>query len=617
MKPGPRNIKSDTIPGIFLNVAAEHGQSVAIRYKDFGVWEETTWQGYKDHVEAVYHGFKAIGLGKGDTVCILSSNRPEWVYTDLACQCAGAYPLGIYADSLEPELEYAINHNQAKFIILEDQEQTDKVLSILQEVKTLKKCIYIEPDGMEDYEYDVLISYEELEQIGRKRLSDLPEDLEMSVAEIQPQDVAFLCTTSGTTKHPKSVMLTHRCVLDLADTLLDIDTYGPSDEEISYLPLPWIVERFFSVIFHLKARYKVNFPETMQLEVVFQNMREVCPSIVICAPSVWESFCTTVYLKHDNASWFKRVIFKIFMPVAEAMAGSMLGNKKYSIWRSILYLIGDLTLYRKIRERLGMRLLRFAYTGGAALGPEVYSFFHGVGIDLRQIYGQTEIGGVCCIQPPGEANPETTGKPLSGIDIKISETDEILVKTPNFVGYLNDEAETDNSLDDGWLKTGDQGYFTDDGHLVVIDRQKDIIETALGHTFSPQLVENRIKFSPYIKEAVVVGHGKPYVAALIQIDMDNVGNWAQRQGIPYTTFHDLATKPQVVEMVGEVVEWVNNKLEEKGRIRKYKLLEKELDADSAEVTRTRKLRRSFVNKKYADLIEFLYEESETTINDRD
>ncbi len=597
---------SNTIPGMFLNVVKEHGTSVAMREKDFGIWNEITWNGYRNQVEAFFHGLKHLGLKKGDVVCILSENRPEWVYTDLACQFAGALPLGVYAESLEPELAFALNHNQARFIIVEDQEQTDKVLNILEQVPSLKKCIVIELDGMEDYDHDILVSYDKVAEIGKQKAAVLPEELEQAAAGIKPGDIAFLCLTSGTTKNPKSVILTHECVLTLADSLMEIDTYGPTDEELSYLPLPWIVERFFSVILHLKARYRVNFPETMELNVVFQNMREICPSILICAPRVWENFCTTVYIKNDNASWFKRKVFQIFMPIAEKVGERALKNTRVGFGLGLLYFFAELMLCRKLRERLGFRLLRFAYTGGAAIGPEVYTFFHAIGVDLRQIYGQTEIGGVCCLQPPGEADPETTGKPLPGIDIEISKSDEVCVHSKYFKGYYNTPDATTDLHRDGFLLTGDQGYFTDHGHLVVIDRQKDIIKTRSGYSFSPQLVENRLKFSPYIREVIVVGEGRPEVVALVQIDMENVGNWAQRKGIPYTTFRDLVSKPQVFELIGQAVSRTNLKLDEEGRIKRYKLLEKELDADDAEVTRTNKLRRGFVNEKYKDVIESLY-----------
>lgn len=596
----------NTIPGIFLQAVAEQGPAVALRDKDFGIWNEISWEGYREHVEVLFHGLKSLGLRKGDVLCILSENRPEWLYTELACQCAGAIPLGLYVDSLEPELEYALNHNRARFILLEDQEQTDKILNILARVPTLAKCLVIDWDGMEEYRHPLLIRYREVEELGRHRMAEFAGDLEKSVAEIHPADIACLCLTSGTTKNPKSVMLSHEALLRLADALMSVDSYGPQDEEISYLPLPWIPEQFFALIFHLKARYRVNFPETMEMNVVFQNVREISPSILICSPRIWEQFCTTVFIKNENASWFKRQVFKAFMPIGEKVAQRTLNGQGVPLWLNLSYVLGDLLLYRKIRERLGFRLLRFAYTGGAAIGPEVYSFFHALGIDLRQIYGQTEIGGICCVQPRGQANADTSGKPLPGVEIKISEADEIIVRSPYFLGYYNDPGSTEAILNRGWLLSGDQGYLTGDGHLVVIDRKKDIIQTASGHTFSPQLVENRLKFSPYIKEAIVVGQDKPYVAALIQIDMDNVGLWAQRRSLPYTTFRDLALKPQVVELIGEAVKRTNQKLEEPGRIKRFHLLEKELDPDDAEITRTRKLRRGFVNERYQEIIASLY-----------
>ena len=594
------------MPGFFLKVAKEHSSMVAMRNKDFGIWNEITWQTYRDHVEVLYHGLKYLGLKKGDVVCILSENRPEWLYTNLACQCVGAYPLGLYVDSLEPELEYAINHNGVRFIMLEDQEQTDKILNILNNLHTLEKCIVLDWDGMDNYNYPILISYEKVEEICRQRMSRLSDEFEQTIAGIKSTDISFLCLTSGTTKNPKTVMLTHACILELADAFMAVEPYSPEDELVSYLPLPWVVEQCFSLIFHLKGRYRVNFPETMEQNVVFQNIREICPSILNCSSRVWENFCTSVYVKHENASWFKRKIFKVFMPIAEEVAQRAMSKRDVPLWLNLAYLLGDLLLYRKIRDNFGFRLLRFSYTGGAALGPEVYTFFHAIGINLRQAYGQTEIGGICCIQTRGEADSATTGKPLSGIDIKISSSDEIIVRSPFFIGYYNDPELTAEISNRGWLSTGDQGYFTDSGHLVVIDRKNDIIQTASGHKLSPQLFENRLKFSPYIAEAIVLGQGKPYVAALIQIDMDNVGNWAQRRGIPYTTFRDLVSKPQVVELIGETVKRVNQKLDEAVRIKRYKLLEKELDPDDAEVTRTRKLRRDFVNEKYNDLIESMY-----------
>jgi long-chain acyl-CoA synthetase len=403
-------------------------------------------------------------------------------------------------------------------------------------------------------------------------------------------------------------MLSHRCVIALADSLLAVEAYAQTDEEISYPPLPWITERFFSVILHVKARYRVNFPETMEMNIVLENMRELWPTILAAPPRIWESLFTNVCVRRENASWFKRKILGVFMSVGEEVAKGRQAKKRISPWLNILYLIGDLAVYRKIRDHLGLRHLRSAYTTGSALCPGVYTFFHVIGVDLRQIYGQTEAGGFCCIQGPCEADPETVGRPLPGVKITISDSHEILVCSPDFLGYYNDPSLTNESLRGCWQSTGDEGYLRDDGHLVVVDRQKDLIRTVLGHKLSPQSLENWLKFSPYIKEAIVVGQGRPFVAAMVQIDLDYVGNWAQRGGIPYTTYRDLASKPQVVELIGKVVEEVNQMLDEPCRIKRYKLLEKELDPDDEEMTRTAKLRRDSANRKFMDLIESLYSE---------
>jgi long-chain acyl-CoA synthetase len=599
---------NDTVPGLFLNVTKEHGSAVAMRKKGFGIWQEITWHNYRLHVEELFHGLRHLGMQRGDVVCILSANRPEWLYADLACQCAGALPLGIHSGSLEPEVEFIVNHNQARFIVLENQGQADKILGILDKIPSLEKFIVIKWDGMELYDHPKLVSYEDVKSVGRRMAREFPLELEESVAAIKPTDVAFLSLTSGTTTNPKSVMLSHRCVIALADSLLAVEAYDQNDEEISYPPLPWITERFFSVILHMKARYKVNFPETMEMNIVLENMRELWPTILAAPPRIWESLFTSVCVRRENTSWFKRKILGVFMPVAEEVAKGRQAKKRISPVLNILYLIGDLAVYRKIRDHLGLRHLRSAYTTGSALCPEVYTFFHAIGVNLRQIYGQTEAGGFCCIQGPCEADPETVGRPLPAVKITISDSHEILVRSPDFLGYYNDPSLTNESLRGCWQATGDEGYLRDDGHLVVVDRQKDLIRTVLGHKLSPQSLENWLKFSPYIKEAIVVGQGRPFVAVMVQIDLDYVGNWAQRGGIPYTTYRDLVSKPQVVELIRKVVEEVNQMLDEPCRIKRYKLLEKELDPDDGEMTRTAKLRRDSANRKFKGLIESLYSE---------
>jgi len=596
----------EAIPKMFLKTVEEFGPSIAMRRKHRGVWKEITWNDYRDHVQALYHGLKQLGLGRGDVVCILSNNRPEWVYADLACQSAGALPLGIYAESLETELEYLINHHRARFVVAEDQEQADKVLKVLDKLPTLDKCIVIDGDGMEEYDHAVLIMYEDVEKMGCQPAAS--DELKRDVEKISLTDAAFLSLTSGTTGKPKSVILTHQSILAMAQSFMGVEHYDRTDQLISYVPLPWIVERCFSVIFHFKAAYQIHFPESTELDVLFQNMREICPSVLNCTTSVWEKLCATVYMRHQNASPLKRNIFKLFMPIAGRVAQSAFKREPVSLRLAFLNFLGDILLYRKIRERLGLRLLRCAYTGGTAAGPEVYAFYHMIGVDIRQLYSVTEIGGVCVGQHPGEADPETTGKAFPGVELKLSESNEILVRSPYFVGYYNDPALGPEVCKNGWLSTGDRGFIDHDGHVVVLGRLADMIETANGHKVQPELIENRLKFSPYIKEVIAVGKARPYIAALIQIDRDSVGTWAQKRGIPYTTFRDLASKPEVMELIGEAVAKVNEKLDKPSRVMRYKLLQKELDPDDEELTKTRKVRRSFIGNRYKHLIDSMYRE---------
>jgi long-chain acyl-CoA synthetase len=606
-------LELNTIPGLFLHAVETWGSSVAMRRKHLGIWKEINWFSYRDHVQALYHGLKSYGVKEGDVVCILSENRPEWAYTDLACQCIGALPLGIYADSLESELELLINHNRSKVIVLENQEQTDKILNILDKLPTIDKCIVMDWDGMEEYDYPILISYEEVERIGSQLALESPEALQQSVAKIGPEDIALLSLTSGTTNNPRSVILTHQVILEIAESFMKTEQYCSADELISIVPLPWIVERCFSIIFHLKVGYRINFPECSELNVLFQNIREISPSIINCTASIWASLCATTYIKLENAIWFKRKVFDFFMSIAERVTQRLFKNQTLSWQMVLLNLMGDVVLFRKLRERLGLRLVRCAYTGGTAVGPEVYTFFHMIGIDLRQLYGLTEIGGVCLGQRSGEANPETIGTPLPGIKFKLSELDEILIYFPNFAGYYNEPAVGHEVYKDGWIATGDRGCLSDKEHIILVGRHNETIETVDGHEVHPELLENRLKFSPYIMEAIAVGQSKPFISALIQINRENVGIWAQKKGIPYTTFRDLALKPEVIRLIGEVVDKVNQKLDEPSRILQFRLLHEELDPDDKDLTRTRKLRRHHLTQKYESLINSMYQENRKEI----
>jgi long-chain acyl-CoA synthetase len=599
-------LHADTIPKVFLKAVEDFGPSVAIRRKHLGLWKEITWNDYGTHVHAMYHGLKRLGVKKGDVVGIICSNRPEWVYTDLASQCIGALPLGLYPDSLDAELEFVINRNRAKTIILEDQEQTDKILRITDRLPTLEKCLVIDWKGMEEYSHPILAGYEEAENVGHQLAREYPNDLKREVAKSQAGQPSFLSLTSGTTGHPKSVVLTHQAVLTIAESFRAVEQFHSADELISCAPLAWIVERCFSIVFHFAAGYCVNFPESTELNVLLQNMREIAPSVLNCTSSLWERLCSTVYSRQESASLLKHKVFKVVMPVAARVVDYSYRKKAVPLKLALLNLLGELLMHRKIRERLGLRLLRCAYTSGTSIGPEVYSFYHMIGVDIRRLYNLAEIGGVCVGQYPGEANPETSGRPFPGVELKLSESGEILVHAPYFTGYYDNPVLGAEVCKEGWLSTGDRGRIDDSGEVVVLGRHAEMITTTGGCNVQPELIENVLKFSPYIKRAIVVGTGRPDMAAILQIDRESVGSWAQRKGIPYTTFQDLAAKREVTALIGQEIEKMNQKLDEKRRILRHTLLQKELEPDDQELTRTGTVRRNFIEGKYKDLIDSMY-----------
>ncbi|MGD0659450.1 MAG: AMP-binding protein [Syntrophorhabdales bacterium] len=589
-----------------MKAVEDYGSSVAIRRKQLGLWREITWNDYGAHVEDLYHGFKYLGVRKGDVVCIVSTNRPEWVYTDLACQCIGALPLGIYPDCPDGELESLINHNRARFVVLEDQEQTDKLLRSLNRLPALEKCLVIDWRGMEEYDDVRLASYAETEKIGRHLAHEHPEELKQSVAELQPGDPAFLSLTSGTAGRPKTVILTHQAVLAIAESFTKVERLHAADELISCVPLAWITERCFSVVFHLKSGYRVNFPESTEADVLLQSMREIAPSVLNCTTGFWERLRSSVYSRQQNASLLKQYVFRAFMPIAARMVHCSYTSKPVPVRLALLNLLGDVLLLRKLRERLGLRLLRCAYTGGRPIGSEVYSFYHMIGVDIRQLYNLTEIGGPCVGQYPRETNPETAGRPFPGIELRLSESDEILIRAPNFVGYYDNQDLGAEVCKEGWLATGDRGRIDDKGQVKVIGRHAEMIETESGITVQPELIENALTFSPYVKRAVAVGKGRPSIGALIQIDRESVGSWAQRKGIPYTTFRDLTTKPEVIGLIGQEVEKVNQDLDRTNCVTHYTLLEKELESEDQELTRIGRPRRSLIENKYKNLIDSMY-----------
>jgi long-chain acyl-CoA synthetase len=596
---------ADTFPKLLVRKAGELGSKTALREKEFGIWQSTSWQQYHDHVRDFSLGLIGLGLERGDKVAVVGNNRPEWVYAELAAQGAGATSVGIYQDSTLNEVAYVIDHSEAAFVVAEDQEQVDKILDIIEKLPKVKNIIYTDPRGMRSYKHPALISFPAVEEKGRELARQQPNLWMENVCAGRADDVAIICYTSGTTGFPKGAMLTFRNLLTMADNLNQVDAKLPGDEFVSFLPLAWIGEQMMCMSSGLTIGFTINFPE--EPATVMEDIREIGPHIMFAPPRVWENITSTVQVRIMDTTRLKRLLYNLSMPVGQKIADLRFKKQPITLPWKIAYTLAYWTTFRALKDRLGFTNIRTCSTGGAALGPDVFRFFHALGVPLKQIYGQTEISGISCIHTDNDIQFHTVGKPIPGTELKISKSGEILSRSSSvFVGYFKNEAATQDTLSEGWLHSGDAGYLTDDGHLIVIDRIKDVMQLADGTQYSPQFIENRLKFSPYIKEAVVVGKSRPYLTAMLCIDMGVVGKWAEGRKISYTTYTDLSAKPEVYDLVHREVDQVNQTLPAAAKIKKFVLLYKELDADDEELTRTRKVRRVFVEERYKEVLSALY-----------
>ena len=604
-----------TLPSLLINNARRFANDrVALREKEYGIWQSVTWQRYLEHVRDFSLGLISLGFNPGEKLGIICNNRPEWLYAELAAQAARGIPFGIFQDSVLTEVTYIINHSEATMVVAEDQEQVDKILDLKEKMPCLKKIIYTDPKGLWDYEDETLIDFYEVERLGKDLLQKEPDLFEKNVGAINDDDTAIVCYTSGTTGDPKGSILTYSNILSMVASLNEVDPKDPDDQFLSFIPLPWIVEQTMSVFSALYSGYTVNFPE--EQETSMADLYEIAPSLVVGSPRMWEGFSRQVMVKHLDASFFKSLIYDICLPIGYRWADFKFEKKKPHLGWKILYWLAYAVMFRALRDRLGFSKLRSAMTGGAALGPDVFRFFHALGVNLKQIYGQTEVAGYSTIHRDGDINFDSVGIPVPAAKISVFEPDaegvgEVISTGPGvFKGYLKNEEATRDTIIDGWLHSGDAGYFTPDGHLVIIDRVKDLMHLRDGARFSPMFVENKLKFCPYIVEAVVLGHERKYVTTMICIDYKHAGKWAEDHRISYTTYSDLASKPEVYDLIEREVVRVNATLPEKARINKFLLLYKELDPDDEELTRTKKIRRDFINKKYSKEISGLYSEIE-------
>lgn len=595
----------DTFPKLLVRNAWRLPDRVALREKEFGIWQSFTWTQYRDHVRDFALGLRALGMGRGDKLAIIGNNRPEWVWSEVAAQSLGAASVGIYQDSNLNEVAFVIDHCDATIVVAEDQEQVDKILDMLDKLPKVRHVVYTDPRGLRKYDHPALLSFEAVEEKGRALGAQKPDLWLEEVRAGQPEDLAIISYTSGTTGFPKGAMLSFRNLLGMALNLLDVDAKRPEDEFVSFLPLAWIGEQMMSLSSALAVGFTVNFPESP--ETVAEDTREIGPHVMFAPPRYWENVASTVQVKIMDTTPFKRFMYERLLPVGKKVADLRFEKKPVPLSWKVLYRLAHWGLFRALKDRLGFTNIRSASTGGAALGPDVFRFFHALGVPLKQIYGQTEISGISCIHRDDDIQFHTVGTPIPETEVRISETGEILSRSPAvFSGYYKNEEATTATLVDGWLRSGDAGYLADDGHLVVIDRVKDVMRLADGTQFSPQFIENRLKFSPYVKEAVVIGKDRPCLTAMLCIDMGVVGKWAEKNKLSYTTYTDLSAKPQVYDLVQVAVDEVNQTLPAAARITKFVLLFKELDADDEELTRTRKVRRGFVEERYKLVIDALY-----------
>ena len=594
-----------TFPGRLVERARQRGEGIALREKKYGIWQEVTWREYAAHVRAVALGLDGLGLRPGDTIAVISGNRPAWLYVELAAQSIGAVPLGLYVDALPEQVSRVLEHSEARVVLVEDQEQADKVLGVRDALPRLERIVVDDTRGLETYREPMIVSLERVETEGREIDGREPGRYEAMLAQRRPDDVALLSYTSGTTGLAKAAMISHRNLLAMAAGVTEVDPMREGDEVVSFLPFAWVGEQLVSVAMALHVGGTVNFPE--EPETARDDLREIGPHVMVAPPRFWEAMCSEYQVKIADSGFMKRLATRAALALGARAAAREGDRARPGVGARAQRALAQLLAFRTLLDKLGLSRVRRAYTGGAPLGPEIFAFFRTIGLNLKQVYGQTETAGICVVHPDGDVRAGTVGKPTPGTRVRISESGEILVAGESvFLGYYKNPEATARALDDGWLRTGDAGLLESDGHLVMIDRLTDVLRMADGSRFSPALIENKLKFSPFVREAVVVGEERPYVVALIQIDMGNVGSWAETHRLPFTTFKDLSGKSEVAALIAEAVARVNQGVPEAARIREFALFDKELDADDGELTRTQKVRRSTILTKYRDMIERLY-----------
>jgi long-chain acyl-CoA synthetase len=601
----------DTFPKLLRHHALTRGARPAIREKDLGIWQTWTWKQFADEARALACGLAEQGFKRGDHLAIVGDNRPRLYAAMCAAQALGGIPVPLYQDAVAAEMAFPIQNAEIAHALAEDQEQVDKLLEILPQCPTLQHIYYDDPRGMRNYKQPQLKSYDSLIKEGRAAFARDPAFLEGEIAKGSGSDTAAMFFTSGTTGTPKGVVLTHTALIDRAKVAAEQEGLGERDVVLAYLPPAWIGQNIFSYAQPFVTGYCICCPESA--ETVMTDMREIGPTYYFAPPRVLEAMLTQVSIRIQDLWWGGRRAYDYFMGIANRVGGTILDGKPVSFKDRMLYFLGELFVYGPLRNVLGMSRVHVAYTAGEAIGPDLFRFYRSIGINLKQLYGSTETSVFVCIQPNGQVKADTVGPAVPGVELKFTPERELLIRSPGLFKeyYKNPQATMEAKDTQGWFHTGDAGYFDPDGHLKIIDRVKDVGKLADGTLFAPKYLENKLKFFPYIKEAVAFGHGREYVCAFINFDFEAVANWAEKRNMPYTGYTDLASREEVLTLVRECIERVNADLAEEpeianSQIRRFLILHKELDADDGELTRTRKVRRAFIADRYRALVDALY-----------
>ena len=600
-----------TFPRLLLKHAAERRDHPALREKDLGIWQTWSWGKSADEIRALSAGLAALGFKRGDALAIIGENRPRLYWSITAAQALGGIPVPLYQDAVAQELVFVFQNAEIACAIAEDQEQVDKLLEIQQQCPKLEHIIYDDARGLRRYRQPGLISFDELQRRGREFNDAHPRYFDEEIDKGRPGDIAALFYTSGTTGSPKGVVLTHEAMIASGRAYCEFENIGPDEELLAYLPMAWIGQNLFSYTQSMVAGFCVSCPESA--ETVMNDMREIGPTYYFAPPRVLEGLLTSVMIRMEDASYLKRKAFHYFMALARRVGTRILDGRPVSIVDRAWYALGNVAVYGPLRNALGMSRVHVAYTAGEAIGPDLFVFYRSIGINLKQLYGQTETTVYVCVQANGAVKSDTVGPPLPGCEIKVTGDGEVLVKTPGlFREYFKNPEATAEAVDaEGWFRTGDAGFFDADGHLKIIDRARDVGRLNDGTLFAPKYIENKLKFFPHIKEAVAFGDARDHAAVMINIDVDAVGDWADRRNLGYAGYADLAAKPEVYELIRECIEKVNLDLALDSRLassqlKRFVILHKELDADDGELTRTRKVRRRVIADKYEKIVDALY-----------